>query len=47
MGFAVMTMTQAAASRVKAITENSGPDAKGASASKRAVAPVWNTPSTS
>lgn len=29
MGFAVMTMTEAAASRVKAIVENSGPDAKG------------------
>ncbi len=29
MGFAVMTMTEAAAARVKAIVENSGPDAKG------------------
>ncbi|NTE86693.1 Fe-S cluster assembly scaffold SufA [Agrobacterium rubi] len=29
MGFAVMTMTEAAASRVKAIVENSGADAKG------------------
>ncbi|WP_320196333.1 Fe-S cluster assembly scaffold SufA [Agrobacterium rosae] len=29
MGFAVMTMTEAAASRVKVIVENSGPDAKG------------------
>ena len=29
MGFAVMSMTGAAASRVKAIVENSGPDAKG------------------
>ncbi|KXG86129.1 Fe-S cluster assembly scaffold SufA [Agrobacterium bohemicum] len=29
MGFAVMTMTEAAASRVKAIVENSGPDARG------------------
>lgn len=29
MGFAVMTMTSAAASRVKEIVENSGPDAKG------------------
>ncbi|MGE6743112.1 Fe-S cluster assembly scaffold SufA [Allorhizobium pseudoryzae] len=29
MGFAVMTMTDAAASRVKAIVEKSGPDAKG------------------
>ena len=29
MGFAVMTMTDAAAARVKAIVENSGPDAKG------------------
>ena len=29
MGFAVMTMTEAAALRVKAIVENSGPDAKG------------------
>lgn len=29
MGFAVMTMTEAAASRVKAIVANSGPDAKG------------------
>ena len=29
MGFAIMTMTGAAASRVKAIVENSGPDAKG------------------
>jgi iron-sulfur cluster assembly protein len=29
MGFAVMTMTNAAASRVKEIVENSGPDAKG------------------
>ncbi|KAA3512252.1 Fe-S cluster assembly scaffold SufA [Agrobacterium rosae] len=29
MGFAVMTMTEAAASRVKAIVENSGPEAKG------------------
>ena len=29
MGFAVMSMTDAAAARVKAIVENSGPDAKG------------------
>lgn len=29
MGFAVMTVTEAAAARVKAIIENSGPDAKG------------------
>ena len=29
MGFAVMTMTEAAALRVKAIVDNSGPDAKG------------------
>jgi iron-sulfur cluster assembly protein len=29
MGFAVMSMTEAAAARVKAIVENSGPDAKG------------------
>lgn len=29
MGFAIMTMTDAAANRVKAIVENSGPDAKG------------------
>jgi iron-sulfur cluster assembly protein len=29
MGFAVMTMTEAAADRVKAIVGNSGPDAKG------------------
>lgn len=29
MGFAVMTMTEAAASRVKAIVANSGPDAQG------------------
>ncbi len=29
MGFAVMTMTDAAAERVKAIVENSGPEAKG------------------
>jgi iron-sulfur cluster assembly protein len=29
MGFAVMTMTEAAASRVREIVENSGPDAKG------------------
>ena len=29
MGFAVMTMTEAAALRVKAIVENSDPDAKG------------------
>ena len=29
MGFAVMTMTEAAALRVKQIIENSGPDAKG------------------
>ena len=29
MGFAIMTMTEAAALRVKAIVENSGPDAKG------------------
>lgn len=29
MGFAVMTMTEAAAARVKAIVENSGPEAKG------------------
>ena len=29
MAFAVMTMTEAAASRVKAIVANSGPDAKG------------------
>ena len=29
MGFAVMTMTEAAASRVKAIVKNSGADAKG------------------
>lgn len=29
MGFAVMTMSDAAANRVKAIVENSGPDAKG------------------
>ncbi|MVA20959.1 Fe-S cluster assembly scaffold SufA [Agrobacterium vitis] len=29
MGFAVMTMTDAAATRVKEIVENSGPDAKG------------------
>ena len=29
MGFAVMTMTEAAAIRVKAIVGNSGPDAKG------------------
>lgn len=29
MGFAVMTMTEAAANRVKAIVGNSGPDAKG------------------
>jgi iron-sulfur cluster assembly protein len=29
MGFAVMTMTDAAAERVKAIVANSGPDAKG------------------
>ncbi|MCF1471437.1 MULTISPECIES: Fe-S cluster assembly scaffold SufA [Rhizobium/Agrobacterium group] len=29
MGFVVMTMTDAAAARVKEIVENSGPDAKG------------------
>ena len=29
MGFAVMTMTDDAAARVKAIVDNSGPDAKG------------------
>ncbi|MBF2715960.1 Fe-S cluster assembly scaffold SufA [Agrobacterium vitis] len=29
MGFAVMTMTDAATARVKEIVENSGPDAKG------------------
>jgi len=29
MGFAVMSMTEAAANRVKAIVGNSGPDAKG------------------
>lgn len=29
MGFAIMTMTDAAANRVKAIVEKSGPDAKG------------------
>ena len=29
MGFQVMTMTDAAAARVRAIVENSGPDAKG------------------
>ncbi|MGV2124091.1 Fe-S cluster assembly scaffold SufA [Agrobacterium vitis] len=29
MGFAVMTMTDAAAARIKEIVENSGPDAKG------------------
>ncbi len=29
MGFAIMTVTEAAASRVKAIVANSGPDAKG------------------
>lgn len=29
MGFAVMTMTESAAARVKAIVENSGADAKG------------------
>jgi iron-sulfur cluster assembly protein len=29
MGFAVMTMTDGAAARVKAIVESSGPDAKG------------------
>ncbi|MCB5204126.1 Fe-S cluster assembly scaffold SufA [Neorhizobium sp. T786] len=29
MGFAVMTMTESAANRVKAIVGNSGPDAKG------------------
>lgn len=29
MGFAIMTMTDAAADRVKAIVEKSGPDAKG------------------
>ena len=29
MGFAVMSMTEAAADRVKAIVENGGPDAKG------------------
>ncbi|ACM26702.1 Fe-S cluster assembly scaffold SufA [Rhizobium rhizogenes] len=29
MGFAVITMTETAAARVKAIVENSGPDAKG------------------
>jgi iron-sulfur cluster assembly protein len=29
MGFAVMSMTDTAAARVKAIVENSGPDAKG------------------
>lgn len=29
MGFAIMTMTDAAAARVKEIVENSGPDAKG------------------
>lgn len=29
MGFAVMSMTEGAAARVKAIVENSGPDAKG------------------
>jgi iron-sulfur cluster assembly protein len=29
MGFAVMTMTEAAATRVKAIVANSGPDAQG------------------
>ena len=29
MGFAVMTMTDAAAARVKTIVENSGPEAKG------------------
>jgi len=29
MGFSVMSMTDAAAARVKAIVENSGPDAKG------------------
>ena len=29
MGFAIMSMTDGAAARVKAIVENSGPDAKG------------------
>jgi iron-sulfur cluster assembly protein len=29
MGFAIMSMTDTAAARVKAIVENSGPDAKG------------------
>eukprot|EP01035_Chromulina_nebulosa_P010642 gene10642-biopygen8910 len=29
MGFQVMTMSDAAAARVKAIVENSGPEAKG------------------
>ena len=29
MGFHVMTLSDAAAARVKAIVENSGPDAKG------------------
>ncbi len=29
MGFQVMTMSDAAAARVRAIVENSGPDAKG------------------
>lgn len=47
MGFAIMTMTGAAASRVKAIVENSGPDARVcASVSRRAAARAWNIPST-
>ena len=29
MGFAIMSMTDGAAARVKSIVENSGPDAKG------------------
>lgn len=48
MGFAIMTMTGAAASRVKAIVENSGPDARGVRVGiKRAAARAWNIPSTS
>lgn len=47
MGFAVMTMTEAAASRVKAIVENSGADAKGLRVGiKKVAVRVWNTLST-
>ncbi len=46
MGFAVMSLSDAAAGRVKAIVENAGGDAQGIeSRSRRAVAPGWNMPS--